>query len=133
MNIIISPSDGVPIYVQIMQQIKHLVASGRLLHNDEVPPIRKMAEQLLINPNTVARAYRELEREGILISRQGSGTRVSSTGSPLSNGEKKRILIERADALLVEADQLGVPMSEVIKIIERRSRHLHPEPKEILS
>lgn len=120
MQIHISPNDGVPIYLQIINQVKYLVAAGRLVPGDETPPIRKLAEQLLVNPNTVARAYRELEREGVLISRQGAGTRVSAAGSPLSDGEKARILAERADALLAEAAQLGVSFEEVIRLIEER-------------
>ena len=107
MQIHISANDGVPIYLQIVNQVKYLVAAGRLVPGDETPPIRKLAEQLLVNPNTVARAYRELERDGILTSRQGAGTRVSAGGSPLSDAEKTRILSERADALLAEAGQLG--------------------------
>lgn len=124
MLIHISPSDGVPIYLQIIQQVRHLVAAGRLLAGDEVPPIRKLAEQLLVNPNTVARAYRELERDGVLVSRQGAGTRVAAGGSPLSAEEKARLLSQRIDALLVEARHLEVPVAEVIELIHARNRNL---------
>ncbi|MHC4435656.1 MAG: GntR family transcriptional regulator, partial [Planctomycetota bacterium] len=61
MHIHISLDDGVPIYLQIVNQIRYLVASGRLASGEQLPPVRKLAEQLLVNPNTVARAYRELE------------------------------------------------------------------------
>jgi len=64
MNIHITPSDGVPIYLQIVNQIKYLVSSGRLADGEELPPIRTLAETLVVNPNTVARAYRELELAG---------------------------------------------------------------------
>src|ERR1035438_1721391 len=70
----ISTGDGVPIYLQIANQVKHLVASGRLAPGDEIPPIRVLAHQLLVNPNTVARAYLELERDGVVVKRHGSGT-----------------------------------------------------------
>lgn len=130
MQIHISPNDGIPIYLQIINQVKYLVAAGRLVPGDETPPIRKLAEQLLVNPNTVARAYRELEREGILISRQGAGTRVSAAGSPLSDAEKTRILAERADALLAEAGQLGVPFEEVIQLIEERRGEMNRQIEE---
>jgi ABC-2 type transport system ATP-binding protein len=106
MRLHVSTEDGRPIYRQIMDQIKHLAASGRLRSGDELPPIRVLAEQLLINPNTVARAYRELEAAGLLSSRQGSGTFVSAEGSPLARKERHRILEERVDALLAEARQL---------------------------
>ena len=65
MQVHISSSDGVPIYQQIVNQIKYLAASGRLFEGEQLPPVRKLAEQLLVNPNTVARAYRELEGDGV--------------------------------------------------------------------
>jgi GntR family transcriptional regulator len=68
MNIHISPADGVPIYLQVVNQVKYLVASGRLAPGEELPPIRVLAERLVVNPNTVARAYRELEAVGIVES-----------------------------------------------------------------
>lgn len=120
MQLHINTSDGQPIYRQIVQQIKLLAASGRLRPGDELPPIRKLAEELVINPNTVARAYRELESAGILESRQGSGTRVAANGSPLNQREKTRLLTERADALLAEARQLGADFDEVSALLKKR-------------
>jgi GntR family transcriptional regulator len=66
MQIHISANDGVPIYLQIVNQVKYLVAAGRLSPGEELPPIRVLAERLVVNPNTVARAYRELESAGIV-------------------------------------------------------------------
>lgn len=120
MQLHITTNDGLPIYRQIVQQIKLLAASGRLRPGDELPPIRRLAEELVINPNTVARAYRELETAGILESRQGSGTRVAANGSPLNQREKTRLLAERADALLTEARQLGANFDDVIAILRKR-------------
>ena len=124
MRLHISTKDAVPIYQQIVTQIKHMVASQRLRPGDEVPPIRVLAEQLLINPNTVARAYRELERAGILASRRGSGTRVSEKGSPLGYAERLRVLTERVEGLLVEADQLDFTVEDVTELIRERNRLL---------
>jgi len=76
MQIHISLDDGVPIYLQIVNQIKYLVASGRLVSGEQLPPVRKLAEQLLVNPNTVARAYRELESARVLSTRRGTGVYV---------------------------------------------------------
>ena len=73
MQIHISPTDGVPIYLQIVNQVKLLVASGRMASGDELPPIRTLAEKLTINPNTVARAYRELEVAGVVTKRRTAG------------------------------------------------------------
>src|ERR671911_1265090 len=107
MHLRVNPHDGVPIYLQIVNQVKYLVAAGRLEPGEELPPIRALAERLVINPNTVARAYRELEVAGVVVKRGTTGTFVSTSGSPLARRERVRILTERIDALLAEARQLG--------------------------
>ncbi len=124
MQIHITSNDGVPIYIQVVNQVKHLVASGRLAPGEEVPPIRVLAEQLTVNPNTVARAYLELERAGIVHKRHGSGTYVSDTASPLSRREKLKVLNERADALLVEAAHFDVSINDVIELVRERQQLL---------
>ena len=111
MQIHISPNDGVPIYLQIVNQVKYLVAAGRLSPGEEIPPIRVMAGQLLVNPNTVARAYLELERAGVVSKRNGS---------PLARRERVKILTERADGLLVEAQHLDIELDEIIKLLRER-------------
>src|SRR5215813_932882 len=72
-----NPSSGVPIYLQLMEQVKHAVETGALRPGDQLPGIRPLAEELVINPNTVAKAYRELEHEGIIELRHGAGAFVS--------------------------------------------------------
>lgn len=124
MQIHISPNDGVPIYLQIVKQVRYLVASGRLSPGDEIPPIRVLAQQLVVNPNTVARAYLELERAGVVTKRHGSGTYVSEAGSPLARRERLKILTQRADALLAEARHLDVELDEVIKLLRERQEVL---------
>src|SRR2546427_12956011 len=99
MQIRISLTDGVPIYLQIVNQVKYLVASGRLAPEEELPQIRVLAEQLLVNPNTVARAYRELELAGVVTKRRTAGTYVSGARSPLARRERLRILTQRIDGL----------------------------------
>ena len=120
MQIHISTNDGVPIYLQIVNQVKFLVASGRLAAGEELPPIRGLAEQLLINPNTVARAYRDLEAAGIVEKRRTAGTYVSDQGSPLARRERVKILTERIDALLAEARHMDVSIEDVFKFIQQR-------------
>ena len=121
MQIHIASQDGVPIYIQIVNQVKQLVAARRLAPGDEIPPIRALAEQLVVNPNTVARAYLELEREGVVVKRHGSGTYVSDTpSSSLSRREKLKILAQRADSLLVEAGHLEIGLDEVIALLRER-------------
>ena len=128
MQIHISANDGVPIYLQIVNQVKYLDACGRLATGEELPPIRALAEQLLDNPNTIARAYMELERDGIVAKRHGSGTYVSDAGSPLARKERMKILSERADALLAEAHHLNVDLDSVIDLLKQRRKLLNKEP-----
>jgi GntR family transcriptional regulator len=122
MQLHITPGDGAPIYRQIIDQVKNLVAAGRLKPGDEMPPIRALAQQLIINPNTVARAYRELEAQGVLVSRQGSGTVVADGGSPLARSERLRLLTAQVDKLLTEARHLGFDRDTVIELIEKRHK-----------
>ena len=126
MQLHITTSEGVPIYLQIVNQIKYMVASGRLSPGDEMPPIRVLAEQLVVNPNTVARAYRELEAAGVVEKRRTAGTYVSDGGSPLARKEQIRILSERLDALLSEARQMGISVDEVIELLHSRASDLSP-------
>ncbi|MCW3052248.1 MAG: ytrA [Chthonomonadales bacterium] len=131
MQIHISPNDGVPIYLQIVNQVKYLVASGRLAAGEELPPIRTLAEQLVVNPNTVARAYRELETAGVVTKRRTAGTYVSEAGSPLARRERLKILTERVDALLAEARQMDIDTEEVIALVRERDTELQPLSREL--
>ena len=120
MQLKISAQDGAPIYQQIVEQVKYLIAGGRLKPGADVPPIRVLAEQLRINPNTVARAYLELEHEGILVMRQGFGTTVAYVKSSLPRKEKLKILARPADALLANAHQLQVPLDDLVALLHER-------------
>jgi len=126
----ISANDGVAIYLQIVNQIKYLVAAGRLTAGQELPPIRVLAEQLVINPNTVARAYRELELAGIVEKRRTAGTYVSDQGSPLARRERVKILTERADLLLAEAQQMDIAFDDVVKLLQQRQATLRGHRRE---
>jgi GntR family transcriptional regulator len=130
MQIHISPSDGVPIYLQIVNQVKYLVSSGRLAAGEELPPIRVLAEKLVVNPNTVARAYRELEVAGIVIKRRTSGTYVSDTRRRLPRHERIKLVTKRADALVSEAHQMDIPIDDVVEIVRERDDALNPSEVE---
>lgn len=127
MHIHISEHDGIPIYLQIVNQVKLLVASGRLAPDEELPAIRTLAEQLTINPNTVARAYRELETAGIVTKKRTTGTYVSFGAPRLSQDERVRLLTERIDALLAEARQMDFPTTELLELIRRRDELMNGE------
>ena len=126
MQLHLTPKDGVPIYRQIVNQVRYLVGAGRLAPGQELPPIRVLAEELVVNPNTVARAYAELEHAGLVTKRHGSGTYVSDTGSPLARRERRRILTERADALLAEARHLDISLQEVLDLLQERQQTMQP-------
>src|SRR5918993_4952167 len=85
-----NPSSGVPIYLQLIERVKHAIATGALRPGEQLPGIRPMAEELVINPNTVAKAYRELEHEGVIELRQGAGAFVSGTAGAKKLTDKLR-------------------------------------------
>ena len=92
-----NPSSGVPIYLQLMEQVKHSIETGALRPGEQLPGIRPLAEQLVINPNTVAKAYRELEHEGIIELRHGAGAFVSESA------RRKKLTDTRAAQAIVAA------------------------------
>src|SRR5204862_8135785 len=97
---------------------------------EEIPPIRGLAQQLVIKPRAVAEAYHEVEREVVVSKRHGSGTSISDNGPPLARRERVKILTRRVDALLAEARHMDVPLKEVIGLIHERHDSLKPEEKE---
>jgi GntR family transcriptional regulator len=119
-DIKIDPADGVPIYRQIVNQIRYSVASGRLEAGDELPTIRALALQLKVTPNTIVKAYEELETAGVIQKRHGSGTFVSGERTKLAERERRRVIEQRVDALLTEAHHLGFSLEELFKVIHRR-------------
>jgi len=127
MDITINVTDGVPIYRQIVNQVKYLVASGVLRPGEELPAIRTLALQLKVTPNTIVKAYDELESAGIVHKRQGSGTYVSEGRHRLANRERQRIIGQRIDALLADAYQLSFTADDVIRMIEERKAAMDAE------
>ena len=122
LNINIATGSSTPIYKQITDQVHLAVATGKLSVDEQLPSVRALAEQLVLNPNTVARAYAELEHAGIVTKRHGSGTYVSDNGSPLKRAERLKILSQRADALVAEARHLEVEISELLDVVRERHR-----------
>lgn len=133
MNIHINPKDGMPIYRQIMDQIKYLIASQRLRPGDELPTVRGLASELIINPNTVAKAYRDLEHAGILTTRQGSGTFVSAQKPSLSKEACRHLLTERARMLVTESHHLGFSQEETLELVREMFTGIHANKKETAS
>jgi GntR family transcriptional regulator len=119
-DITINLTDGVPIYRQIVNQIKYLVASGLLRPGEELPPIRTLALQLKVTPNTIVKAYGDLENSGVIHKRQGSGTFVSEGRPQLAIRERRRVIGQRIDAVLVEAHQLNFNADDVLRMVRER-------------
>lgn len=120
MNIKIDLKDGVPIYRQIANQVRYLVASGQLAPGDEIAPVRSLALQLNVTPNTVVKAYDELQTAGIIFKRRGAGTYISDSKTTLAQRERTRIIENRIDALLTEAHQLDIKEQELLALLEKR-------------
>jgi GntR family transcriptional regulator len=120
MHIQLSLTDGVPIYRQIVNQIKYAVATGAVVAGQELPPIRILAERLSVTPNTIVKAYDELEGEGVVVKRRGAGTYISDEQAPLARKEQRQILSERIDGLLAEACRFGFTLDEIDELIEKR-------------
>ena len=119
MFISIDAASDVPIFRQIVQQIKTAVAMGRLQPEDPLPSVRQLAVDLAVNPNTVARAYLDLEVEGVIYKRQGAGTFVSTQGVRVSKNERRKVLGELIEKALVEGVNLGLDEEELRESFER--------------
>lgn len=118
----ITPHSGVPIYQQIVSQVTQLITAGRLMAGDELPPIRALAKTLIVNPNTIARAYRELETAGWIHKRRGAGTYVSQRAEGELDAEWSRQLDAAVAAVLAEASRLGVSEETLIERIRRHAK-----------
>ena len=129
MIIHIDPADGLPIYLQIAREVKHSIAVGALKAGEQLPSVREVAEKITVNPNTVAKAYRELELQGILETRRGTGTFVSQQALTISSGEKEQILSRLIDRVLDEARHLQVSEEEVARLFDRRMEEFAREMK----
>ena len=116
----IDAKSGVPYYRQIIEQVKFAVARGDLKPGDQLPTVRQLAVDISINPNTVIRAYRELEFEGLLDSQQGSGTFVSDKQPEIDAVERQRMLDQIITELLARASAYGFTLEEVLQGVRQR-------------
>jgi len=118
----IDPSSRLPIYRQLTNQLREAVARGRLKPQERLPSVRDLSRALVVNPNTIARVYTELEREGILNTRPGLGVFVAQPRAELTRKVRKERLLEMLDRLLTEAVHLGFSAEEVIAWVTDRAR-----------
>ena len=118
----ISTASRLPIYQQLAQQIREAIARGELQPEGGLPSVRQLSRDLVVNPNTVARAYTELEREGLLVSRPGRGIFVAQPRNDLTRAARDRRLSELLDRWLTEAVHLGFSADEVLRLVAQRVR-----------
>src|SRR4051812_12437339 len=124
-----NPSSGVPIYLQLMEQVKHSIETGALRPGEQLPGIRPLAEQLVVNPNTVAKAYRELEHEGIIELRHGAGAFVSPNARARKTTDKLRAGQAIVAAAVERLKARGVTEEEIRRLFEAELAGLSATPK----
>ncbi len=111
---------GVPFHRQIVDQIRYGIASDRLMPGEQLPTVRELAVHLQVNPNTVRKAYSELEILGILDTQQGTGTFVSHRQVEIGQDEKERMLRQICDELVARGNQYGFTVREIVNHMQRR-------------
>jgi GntR family transcriptional regulator len=124
----VHPASGVPLYLQIESQVKQAIAAQAIRQDDPLPPVRKLAAELRVNPNTVARAYQNLERDGVIRTVQGGGCYVNGQAPRLLKLEKIRRLRPLAAQLAVEATQLILPREDTLRLLEKSLNELERQP-----
>ena len=117
----ISSAGRLPIYRQLTDQIREGVARGKLTPGDRLPSVRELSRTLVVNPNTIARAYTELERDGVLNTRPGLGVFVAQQKAELTKKVRKQKLVELLDHFLTEAVHLGFSSDDVLAAVTERA------------
>lgn len=118
MHIRIDPSGAVPIYQQIIQEVKLLLAGGIISPGEQLPSVRKLAMTLRVNPNTVSKAYNEMEREGIAETRRGEGTFISLSNRQLKENQGEELMKEQIASLVEMAEKFGLSAETVHRFID---------------
>jgi GntR family transcriptional regulator len=127
----IDSSSRVPIYRQLTQQLREGVARGRLKPEEQLPSVRELSRALVVNPNTIAKAYTEMEREGILNTRPGLGVFVARPKAELTKRVRKERLQTLLDRLLTEAVHLGFSADEVLSLVADRIKQFQWQGAEV--
>ena len=118
----IDPSSAEPVYAQIVRQVKEAVATGGLKPGDRLPTVRDLAMQLVLNPNTVAAAYREMERTGLVNTQRGRGTFIAELAPPDAASVRRRLAREHMHTFLTEAMHLGLTEEECIELLRSEAK-----------
>ncbi len=120
MQFLCDTTSRVPIYRQLTEQVRAAVARGRIAPGERLPSVRQLSRELVVNPNTIARAYTELERDGVLITQPGRGVFIAELRSDLTKRARQRHLEEQLEQLIVEAVHLGFSAEEFLALTTKR-------------
>jgi GntR family transcriptional regulator len=126
----IQPGSDRAVYTQIMDQVSETIARGQLQIGDKLPAVRKLAAELVINPNTVARAYSLLEQSGVVVTKKGSGTFVSDPKLRHRDAADLNLLSERMDTIIARAITLGLRPDEVSSMFLKRMQQFDAKSQE---
>jgi len=111
---------GTPVYLQLVEQIRHAAASGGLRTGEPLPSIRPLAEELRVNRNTIAKAYAELESQGVIETVPGKGCFLKAVGSPLTKSARNDLLVQEIDRAVVAAHHLQISDAELLALVQKR-------------
>ncbi|MBM3880075.1 MAG: GntR family transcriptional regulator [Verrucomicrobia bacterium] len=126
----IDTHSGVPVYRQMMDQVKYYVAAGALKAGDQLPSIRELAQTLAVNPTTVVKAYTELEHEGCLEMRHGKGAFVTAAAVGMSSRDREKALRRLARQLAIEAGQMAASLGQVLRLVQEEVEAVQGERAE---
>jgi GntR family transcriptional regulator len=130
MEFSVDPSSRLPICRQLTGQIREAVAKGKLQPEERLPSVRELSRLLVVNPNTIARVYTELQREGVLNARPGLGVFVAQPGSELSRKVRRERLRESTNRFLTEAVHLGFTADDIVALVSEQVRQFQWSKKE---
>lgn len=115
MQIRIDNASDRPVYQQIIDQVKRDIALGRIIKNEKLPTVRQLAGQIAINPNTIAKAYRQLEQQGIIVTKAGAGAFVANLDSNLSRSVRKKVISEELERIAVDAFHMQIDSQTLLE------------------
>jgi GntR family transcriptional regulator len=115
MQIRIDNASDRPVYQQIIDHFKRDIALGRIIKNEKLPTVRQLAGQIAINPNTIAKAYRQLEQQGIIVTKAGAGAFVANLDSNLSRSVRKKIICEELERIAVDAFHMQIERQTLLE------------------
>jgi GntR family transcriptional regulator len=130
MRLQIDFKSGTPVYLQLVEQIRHAAASGGLRTGEPLPSIRPLAEELRVNRNTVAKAYAELESQGVIETIPGKGCFLKAVGSPLTKSARNDLLIQEIDRAIVAAHHLQISDADLLALLKKRLDAFEKKNKE---